>query len=62
MTTPKRIKSIVRNMIGEAVLAFSFAGAALLGLASVLIRGILGILAVESGRAKRRLGKTKRLV
>ena len=59
MTAVKRIQPIILTVVGGAVLAFGLAVAGLIGLAVVLIRGALGILAMESERAKRRLGSAK---
>ncbi len=53
------IRRIVVALVGGMLLALGLAAAGLLGLAMVLIPGVLGILAMESERARRRLGKAK---
>ena len=58
-TTMQGIRRIVVALVGGMLLALGLAAAGLLGLAMVLIPGVLGILAMESERARHRLGKAK---
>ncbi len=59
MTRLKRINRIILAWVGGSVVILGFAVAGLLGLALVVIHGALGILAMESERAMRRLGNAK---
>ena len=55
----KRIKRIIMALVAATALAFGFAAAGFLGVAFVVVPGGLGILAIESGRAKSWLRNTR---